>query len=295
MNLTNFAMEKTSGLCHNRATKVPGSAAKALHGYGRAVCLQVAEKQRNSPGRFEDKPPYHTFSNFEVREMAITLYHPQWKKFPIQGVLFDMDGLVLDTEKLYTRFWMEAARDLGYPMTFQQALGLRSLNRSAGQAKLTEYFGPGISYTAVRSHRIQLMDAYIEKYGIEVKPGIFQLMDWLEENHIASAITSSSPMENIQRHLSAHGLLHRFDKLCSGYAVPNGKPEPDIYLYGAASLGLRPEACLALEDSPTGILSAHRAGCLPVMIPDQDQPDDTTAALLYAKADSLSDVISLLK
>lgn len=227
--------------------------------------------------------------------MAVTLYHPQWKKENIRGILFDMDGLVLDTEKLYTRFWMESARDLGYPMTFQQALGLRSLNRSAGQEKLTEYFGPGISYTEVRNHRIELMDAHIEKHGIDVKPGIFELMDHLQANGIASAITSSSPMENIRRHLSAHNLLHRFDKLCSGYDVPNGKPEPDIYLYGAASLNLRPEECLALEDSPTGILSAFRAGCLPVMIPDQDQPDENTVFLLYARADSLSDVISLLK
>ncbi len=227
--------------------------------------------------------------------MAVTLYHPQWKKENIRGILFDMDGLVLDTEKLYTRFWMESARDLGYPMTFQQALGLRSLNRSAGQDKLTEYFGPGISYTEVRNHRIELMDVHIEKYGIDVKPGIFELMDHLQANGIASAITSSSPMENIRRHLSAHNLLHRFDKLCSGYDVPNGKPEPDIYLYGAASLNLQPEECLALEDSPTGILSACRAGCLPVMIPDQDQPDTDTISLLYARADSLSDVISLLK
>jgi len=227
--------------------------------------------------------------------MAVTMHHPQWKKGEIRGVLFDMDGLVLDTEKLYTRFWMEAAHDLGYPMTFQQALGLRSLNRSAGQDKLTEYFGPGISYTEVRSRRIELMDAHIEKYGIEVKPGIYELMDYLKAHGIASAITSSSPMVNIQRHLSAHDLLHRFDKLCSGYDVPRGKPEPDIYLYGAASLSLRPAECLALEDSPTGILSAHRAGCLPVMVPDQDQPGEDTLSLLYAKADSLSDVISLLK
>ena len=227
--------------------------------------------------------------------MAVTLYHSEWKKNAIRGILFDMDGLVLDTEKLYTRFWMESARDLGYPMTFRQALGLRSLNRTAGQEKLCEYFGPGISYTEVRSHRIELMDAHIEKYGIEVKPGIFELMDYLQAKGIASAITSSSPMANIQRHLSAHDLLHRFDKLCSGYDVPKGKPEPDIYLYGAASLNLKPEECLALEDSPTGILSAYRAGCLSVMIPDQGQPDDDTTALLYAKADSLSDIISLLK
>jgi len=227
--------------------------------------------------------------------MAHTLYHPEWgANRPIRGVLFDMDGLVLDTEILYTRFWMESANDLGYPMTKEQALGMRSLNRDAGQEKLREYFGPSISYAQVRAHRIELMDAYIAKYGIDTKPGIFELLTYLRDHGIATAITSSSPMENIRRHLGAHDLLHRFDKLCSGYDVPNGKPAPDIYLHGAASLGLKPEECLALEDSPTGILSAHRAGCLSVMIPDQDQPDAATEAILYAKADTLTDVISLL-
>jgi len=228
--------------------------------------------------------------------MAVTLYHLEWGTGrPIRGVLFDMDGLVLDTEKLYTRFWMEAARDLGYPMTFSQALGMRSLNRDAGQEQITSYFGPGASYTVIRNHRIELMNAWIDAHGIEAKPGIHTLLDYLHDNGIPCAITSSSTMENIRRHLSAHGLLHRFDRLCTVYDVPQGKPAPDIYLHGAASLGLKPEECLALEDSPTGLLSAYRAGCLPVMIPDQDQPGEKTIPLLYAKADSLTDVIDLLK
>ena len=227
--------------------------------------------------------------------MALTFYHPQQDGSPVRGVLFDMDGLVLDTEKLYTRFWMEAANDLGYPMTFSQALGMRSLNRDLGQAKLEEYFGPGISYQQVRAHRIRLMDAYIAEHGIDLKPGIRELLAFLNTRGILCAITSSSPMENIRRHLAAHDLLTCFDRLCSGYDVPNGKPAPDIYLQGAAALGLKPEECLALEDSPTGILSAYRAGCLSVMIPDLDQPGEETTALLYAKADSLTDVIDLLK
>lgn len=227
--------------------------------------------------------------------MAVTLYHPTWKKREIRGVLFDMDGLVLDTETLYSRFWMESANDLGFPMTYQQSLGMRSLNRQAGQAKLIEYFGPGISYAEVRNHRIQLMDAWVDVHGVDLKPGIRELLDYLHANDILCAITTSSPMDRVRQYLSAHNLLHRFDKLCSGYDVPKGKPEPDIYLYGAASLNLRSEECLALEDSPAGILSAYRAGCLPVMIPDQDQPEKDTLSLLYAKADSLSDIISLLK
>lgn len=227
--------------------------------------------------------------------MALTMIHPQWGALrPIRGVLFDMDGLVLDSERLYTRFWMEAAHAFGYPMTKEQALGLRSLGKIPAQAHLTVCFGPGIDYTTLREKRIELMNAYIAVHGIAPKPGIYELMDYLEAKAIPAAITSSSPMEYIVKHLTDAGLCHRFQKLCSGHDVPKGKPEPDIYLYGAASLGVSPQHCLALEDSPAGILSAYRAGCLPVMIPDQDQPDAATEAMLYAKADSLADIISLL-
>ena len=227
--------------------------------------------------------------------MAITFYNPQWgAQRPIRGILFDMDGLVLDSEALYTRFWREAANALGYPMTVEQSLGMRSLGKKLGQPYLESLFGPGIDYSRVREKRIELMDVYVNQYGIPTKPGIFELLDYMEENQIPGAITSSSPMEFIERHLSNANLLHRFQKLCSGHSIPNGKPAPDIYLLGAKELGLKPEECLALEDSPTGILSAYRAGCLPVMIPDLDQPNAETQTLLYAKADSLKDIVDIL-
>ena len=228
--------------------------------------------------------------------MAIEIYHPQWGAArTIRGVLFDMDGLVLDSEKLYSRFWMEACHFYGFPMTYEQSLKMRALNRHAGAAMLHSFFGEAADYIQIRAKRIELMDAFVEEYGVELKPGIFALMDYLQEHSIATAIASSSPPDRIRSHLSRHGLDVRFDRLCSGYEVPNGKPAPDIYLYGAECLGLRPEECMALEDAPAGILSASRAGCLPVMIPDQDQPLPEITELLYAKADCLSDVIDLLK
>lgn len=228
--------------------------------------------------------------------MAIHYYNPEWGVHrPIRGILFDMDGLVLDSEVLYTRFWREAAAKLGYPMTVGQSLGMRSLGKDLGQPYLEKLFGPTVDYTTMRSKRIELMHVYVEEHGIPPKPGIFELLDYMEENGIAAAITSSSPMEFIEKHLSSVNLLHRFRKLCSGHQVPNTKPAPDIYLLGARELGLRPEECLALEDSPTGILSAYRAGCLPVMIPDLDQPGEETQKLLFAKADSLADIIDILK
>lgn len=213
----------------------------------------------------------------------------------IRGVLFDMDGLVLDTEKLYGRFWMEACHFYGFPMTPEQALKMRAANSRLSQEILHGFFGPRADYTMLRNKRIELMDAFIEKHGVEPKPGIFELLDFLDEQGIPAAITSSSPLERIKAHLGSLGLYSRFAKICSGYDMPRGKPHPDIYLQGAASLGLSPEVCLALEDAPLGIESAYRAGCVPVMIPDQDQPEEETQAMLFAKADSLHDIIQLLK
>lgn len=225
--------------------------------------------------------------------MAYRLFGPAGK--PVQGVIFDMDGVILDTEKLYARFWQEAAVALGYPMTRQQALGMRSLNRQAGQAQLEKYFGPGISHPQVRQKRMELMDAFIEENGVTLLPGVREGLAYLKQQGIAAAIATSSPMERVERYLGPLGLLGEFDALCSGYDVPRGKPAPDIYLKAADMIGLPPECCFAVEDSPAGILSAYRAGCLPVFVPDQDEADEDTKKLLHAHADSLMDLIELFK
>ena len=214
---------------------------------------------------------------------------------PIRGVLFDMDGLVLDSEGLYSRFWIEACHFYGFPMTYEQALTMRGLGKQAGAALLRKYFGDSVDYTALRDKRIELMEAFVDVHGVDLKPGIRELLDHLEAHHISCAITSSSPIPRIRKYLGFHGLDCRFCALCSGRDVPNGKPAPDIYLHGAAALGLKPEECLALEDAPAGILSAKRAGCFTVMIPDQDQPTPETLALLDGKADTLADIIGLLE
>lgn len=226
--------------------------------------------------------------------MGFEILKPE-KRSRVLGVLFDMDGVVVDTEKLYARFWREAAIALGYPMTHEQALGMRSLNRQEGQKQLESYFGPGVSHPQVRMKRIELMEAYIQEHGVDPKPGVMELLAYLKTRGIKTAITTSSPQERVQRYLKQLGFLDGFDKLCTVYEVERGKPEPDIYLYGAASLGLKPEECLALEDSPAGLQSAFQAGCMPVLVPDLDPPNEKTLPLVFAVADSLTDVIGLIE
>lgn len=224
--------------------------------------------------------------------MAVTIYKE--KNAPIMGVLFDMDGVVLDTEKLYARFWAEAAHALGYPMTYEQALGMRSLNGQAGQAKLESYFGPGVSRAVMRDKRVELMDAFVAQHGVEAKPGIHDLLDALRGQGIRCAIATSSPLPRAKQYLDSLGLTDKFHCICSGHDVAQGKPAPDIYLHAAACIGVPPENCLAIEDSPAGIVSAHRAGCYAVLVPDLDGSDDQMRKILYAEADTLMDILNLL-
>ena len=229
-------------------------------------------------------------------EMAITFYHPQWAEGrTIQGVLFDLDGLVLDSERLYTRFWREAAAFYGYDMSLEQALGMRSRERENGIRRIKSYFGADADYVSIRQKRIELMDAFLTDHVPEKKPGIFELLDVLRERNIPAAITSSAPLDRIETYLAPHGLYTRFQAVCSARQVAKGKPAPVIYLFGAKSLGVDPKNCIALEDSPTGIEAAFQAGCLSILIPDQDDASDSIQDKLYGKADSLLDIISLLK
>ena len=112
------------------------------------------------------------------------------------------------------------------------------------------------------------MDAFVEKEGVTTKPGILELLAFLQEKQIRTAIATSSPIGRTKKYLSSVHLENEFDAIVSGYMVEHGKPEPDIYVYAARQLGLKPENCIVLEDSPAGILAAYRAGCMPVMIPD---------------------------
>jgi HAD superfamily hydrolase (TIGR01509 family) len=149
---------------------------------------------------------------------------------------------------------------------------------------------PGIiQEVAVRSKR------YCEAQGVPVKPGLYALLDALDEKGIPYAVATSTKQENARWRLENIGVLDRLQGLVTGDMVRESKPQPEIFLKAAACMGLAPEECAVLEDSPHGILAAHRAGCKPVMIPDLKQPDDETKTLLWAQAETLLDVIPLLK
>ena len=212
----------------------------------------------------------------------------------IRGVISDMDGVILDSEKLYVRFWCEAGSFYGYPMQREHALGIRSMARPYAIAKLQGWFGEDFDYDLVRNKRVELMDTYVSEHGIEAKDGAKDLLSYLKGNGYRVALATATPKDRAEAYLERLGLLSFFDVVASARMVAHGKPEPDIYLYAAGQLGLKPQECLALEDSPNGVRSAHAAGCKTILVPDLDNPSDQLEGLLDGVADGLRDVIRFL-
>ena len=205
-----------------------------------------------------------------------------------------MDGVMLDSEKLYVRFWCEAGRFYGFPMEQKHALGIRSMGRPYATAKLQGWFGRSFDYEKVRNKRVELMNAHVAAHGIEAKQGAETLLRWLKENGYRAALATATAPGLAKGYLERVGLLGYFDEICSARQVPHGKPAPDIYQFAANRLGVLPQECLALEDSPNGVRSAAAAGCKTVLVPDLDDPYEEVKDLLFAKADNLEAVIGLL-
>ena len=213
----------------------------------------------------------------------------------IKGVISDMDGVMLDSEKLYVRFWCEAAQSHGYPMKKEHALGIRSMARPFAIEKLRGWFGEDFDYDKVRDTRVKIMDEYISAHGIEAKRGAKALLQWLKANNIKTALATATAVDRATLYLDRVGLLEYFDVIASARMVKRGKPEPDIYLYAAEQLGLDPKDCLALEDSQNGVRSAAAAGCKTVLVPDLDNPENELSHLLYATACDLKEVIAIIQ
>ena len=213
----------------------------------------------------------------------------------IKGVIFDMDGLMIDTEKLLTRFWCEAANLYGFNMTMEHVLGIRSLAAKFAEPKLKGIFGESFDYMAVRAKRIELMNDYIQKNGIEKKKGLDDLLEYLKQNGYSIAVATATDLKRTTAYLTRINIFHYFDKIVCASMVKSGKPEPDIYLKASEELGFLPSECIALEDSPNGIISAQRAGCKPIMIPDLSEPDEELLKFCEARLDSLDLVIDYLK
>ena len=211
-----------------------------------------------------------------------------------EAVIFDMDGLMLDTEPLAVRAWDEAATALG--ATFDISLARRMIGRNFRdcEAMLRDECPAGYPVDALLGRWHATYDAIVERDGLSLKPGVVELIDWLDARGIERAVATSTRRERAQAKLIRTALMPRFVALVGGDEIAHGKPAPDIYLEAARRLGAIPARCLVLEDSEPGVLGALAAGMTPIMVPDLLPPSADLVARNVVVHATLHDVAAAL-
>lgn len=211
----------------------------------------------------------------------------------IRAVVFDMDGLLVDTEAVVYRAMQQATVGIAdeFPMaTFLQMVGLTN---HASDEIVRNHFGAGFDLAAwnaaVSAHFREELAA-----GIALKAGVLEILDHLDEIGMPRAIATSSSLESVRASLGPHSLVDRFHALITRDVQNNHKPHPEPFLKAAAALGIDPADCLALEDSHNGVRSASSAGMMTVMVPDMLDPTEEMQTLCVRIARDLHEVRALL-
>lgn len=191
------------------------------------------------------------------------------EKKNIKALIFDMDGTIFDTERLYYRIWFELAAERGYIINDEMLTSMRGASIQKG-AQIFSEVNPDFDYARERALRMERVFSYVREHGVPKKPGLDEVMEYLHRQQYKICIGSSTPRPQVQRYLDSIDYEKHFDAVITGDLIENGKPAPDIFLLCAETLGLRAEECLVVEDSRNGVTAGHAAGCFVVGIPDLD-------------------------
>ena len=213
----------------------------------------------------------------------------------LKAVIFDVDGTLLDTERIYMKAWKEAGKLHGYEVTDEVLLKTRAVNTAEAALIFESEIGNGFSYKKCRADRTRISEEMISKEKHILKPGVKLLLGYLKENHILTAVASSTEIKMTREHLTSAGIADAFPVMVGGDMIRRGNPAPDIFLKAAELLGTDPEWCMAIEDSPAGIRAACQAGMKAVLVPDCVEPTEELKRMAYALAESLEEIPALIK
>ncbi|RBW46494.1 HAD family phosphatase [Psychromonas sp. B3M02] len=212
-----------------------------------------------------------------------------------QAAIFDMDGLLLDTERVCMQAFEQACQQLSLPFVKSAYLKIIGRNAQGIEQAIMEHYAQYIDYAPLRK---AWMDGYwpiVETQAIPVKAGVVALLDWLKARSIPVAVATSTHQQLARTKLKLSGLDHYFEHISSGCEVSNSKPHPEIFLLAAQRLNIAPQNCLAFEDSSNGVISALAAEMTVYQVPDLVIPDEQIIGLGHNIKASLNDVLDELK
>ena len=213
----------------------------------------------------------------------------------IKAVIFDLDGLLLDSEIVAFKVYEELGERFSFTLTlpdFMQNFCGQPLRRNV--AYCNERFQLPWSFEEAVEEVLRIEKRLLDE-GVDVMPGAKELLAYLKENEYKTCVASSSARERSMRLLEQHNLVHYFDDFVFGPEVEKGKPNPDIFLKAAEKLDVKPEECLVLEDSQAGIQAAYSANMKVICIPDLKYPTEEYVKKATAVKDSLFDIIEFLQ
>lgn len=213
----------------------------------------------------------------------------------IKAIIFDMDGTMIDTEHIKEKAWKYAGNCLGIKIDDEILSKIRGTDKKYIEEFFNRQFHNSFNFDELYKLREEFIEKYIEENGIVMKNGLIQTLEFLKNNHYKLAVASSSSMKKIQKYLNKINTLSYFDVILGADNIKVGKPNPEIYLKAIEQLNVSKEECIGVEDSVNGILAMHRAGIKAIMIPDLEEPSKEIETILYAKLNSLSDIITLLE
>ena len=214
----------------------------------------------------------------------------------IKAVLFDMDGLMVDTESLATEAFIHSAKKQGYDMTKEETLMVLGFTTKSIYEFWENYFkNSDVSGKQLVDDHYKYIENVLFTTGPKKMPYIEELLKYLKENNYKVAVASSSNMNHIINNMEKTGLKKYIDGFASGAEVKNGKPAPDVFLLVAERLGVEPKKCLVLEDSKAGVIAGSSAGAKVIMVPDMFKPDDECKEKAYKIVNNLGEVINMLE
>lgn len=208
----------------------------------------------------------------------------------INGVIFDMDGVLFDSERIYADAWVQVGNSMALPDIDTSVRNCIGRNGNDIRDYLRNTYGLDFPVDTFSADITRVFEDIVSRDGLPVKKGVLEILNFLRESGSKIGLATSSGRKSTDKNLDRAGLSHFFDAIVTGDTIQRGKPDPEIYIAACQRISIPPQECFAIEDSPNGIKSASAAGLKTIMVPDLIEPSPSVKQLLFATFDSLLDV-----